>query len=164
MESHDTRDRTSRPLGAPSRSAGPSVAPLLRELLGDRLRRERRRQGRTLAEVARRAGMSMQHLSDVERGRKDPSSELLAAVLGALGVALPDLLGQVAAQGSAAHRPAADGALHSGRGRVLDLTAPRRSAPPPGTDRRGPGQGGASAPAPARSPGPHGTVRLLAAA
>jgi transcriptional regulator with XRE-family HTH domain len=68
------------------------LAPLWRELMGAELRAERHRQRRTLAEVAAAAGVSMQHLSDVERGRKDPSSELLAAILGALGIELPLLL------------------------------------------------------------------------
>ncbi|MGP5252651.1 helix-turn-helix domain-containing protein [Brachybacterium alimentarium] len=66
--------------------------PLLRELVGAVLRDERRRQARTLAQVAEAAGISMQHLSDVERGRKDPSSELLAAITGALGVSVSQLL------------------------------------------------------------------------
>ncbi|MGP9681205.1 helix-turn-helix domain-containing protein [Brachybacterium sp. AOP3-A1-3] len=68
------------------------LEPLLRELMGAVLRDERRRQGRTLAQVAATAGISMQHLSDVERGRKDPSSELLAAITGALEVSVPQLL------------------------------------------------------------------------
>lgn len=68
------------------------LEPLLRELVGAVLRDERRRQGRTLARVAQAAGISMQHLSDVERGRKDPSSELLAAITGALDVSVPQLL------------------------------------------------------------------------
>ena len=50
------------------------LEPLWRELMGAELRTERHRQHRTLAEVASAAGVSMQHLSDVERGRKDPSS------------------------------------------------------------------------------------------
>ncbi|GIF77486.1 hypothetical protein Asi02nite_70040 [Asanoa siamensis] len=65
---------------------------LLREVFGRLLRRARQRQGRTLAEVAREARVSAQYLSEVERGRKEPSSEVLAAVCGALGVDLPDLL------------------------------------------------------------------------
>lgn len=68
------------------------LEPLLRELMGAVLRDERRRQSRTLAQVATTAGISMQHLSDVERGRKDPSSELLAAITGALEVSVPQLL------------------------------------------------------------------------
>jgi transcriptional regulator with XRE-family HTH domain len=66
--------------------------PLLREVFGRLLRRVRLRQGRTLAEVAHDARVSAQYLSEVERGRKEPSSEVLAAVCGALGVELPDLL------------------------------------------------------------------------
>ena len=72
------------------------LEPLWRELMGAELRAERHRQHRTLAEVASAAGVSMQHLSDVERGRKDPSSELLAAILGALGLDLPLLLLRIA--------------------------------------------------------------------
>lgn len=68
------------------------LEPLLRELIGDALRTERRRQSRTLAQVAAAAGISMQHLSDVERGRKDPSSEILAAIAGALALSVPQLL------------------------------------------------------------------------
>ena len=68
------------------------LEPLLRELLGEALRRRRRAQGRTLTEVAARAGMSMQHLSDVERGRKDPSSEMVAAICGALDLTLGQLM------------------------------------------------------------------------
>ena len=59
--------------------------PLWREVLGERLRTLRRRRGLTLTDVAARAGISPQYLSEIERGRKDPSSEMLAAVAGALG-------------------------------------------------------------------------------
>ncbi|GAB3816108.1 hypothetical protein GCM10028820_14810 [Tessaracoccus terricola] len=69
--------------------AGPD--PLLRDLLGAELRAERLQQGRTLDDVARRAGIATQYLSEVERGRKDPSSEVLAAVTGALDLPLLDL-------------------------------------------------------------------------
>jgi transcriptional regulator with XRE-family HTH domain len=62
--------------------------PLWREAVGARLRRLRQRRGRTLVEVARLAGISPQYLSEIERGLKDPSSEILAAVSGALGVAV----------------------------------------------------------------------------
>ena len=58
--------------------------PLWREVVGARLRHLRIRRSLTLAEVAARAGISPQYLSEVERGRKDPSSEVLAAVAGAL--------------------------------------------------------------------------------
>ena len=52
------------------------------------LREERHRQHRTLAQVAERAGMSVQYLSEVERGRKEASSEMLAAACGSLGLSL----------------------------------------------------------------------------
>jgi DNA-binding XRE family transcriptional regulator len=66
----------------------PAPEPLWRDALGARLRRIRRRRGRTLAATARRAGISPQYLSEVERGRKDPSSEVVAAVAGALEVSV----------------------------------------------------------------------------
>jgi transcriptional regulator with XRE-family HTH domain len=69
--------------------------PLLRTLVGSVLRRHRLRQDRTLAEVARDACVSMPYLSEVERGRKEASSEVLAAVCDALGIDLADLLAEV---------------------------------------------------------------------
>ena len=51
--------------------------------------------GRTLADVAERAGVSTQYLSEVERGRKEPSSEVIGAVAGALGLRLVDLTSRV---------------------------------------------------------------------
>ncbi|MCA5892850.1 helix-turn-helix domain-containing protein [Isoptericola sp. NEAU-Y5] len=68
--------------------------PLLRHLVGAILRRARLRQGRTLQEVSATARMSTAYLSEVERGRKEASSEVLAAVCGALGIRLVDLVGQ----------------------------------------------------------------------
>ena len=65
--------------------------PLWREVVGARLRHLRRRRALTLAETARRAGISPQYLSEVERGRKDPSSEVLAAISGALGADLVEV-------------------------------------------------------------------------
>jgi transcriptional regulator with XRE-family HTH domain len=85
-------------------TAGPEVTrsgdvqrstPLLRTMLGDVLRRTRQDQGRTLADVAEDAKVSMPYLSEVERGRKEASSEVLAAVCDALGLELSDLLGEV---------------------------------------------------------------------
>jgi len=67
------------------------VEPLWREVAGDELRRERHRSERTLSDVAGQAGISVQYLSEVERGRKEASSEVLAAVAGALGLRLADL-------------------------------------------------------------------------
>src|SRR5260370_3114624 len=68
---------------------------LLRHLLGDALRRVRLRQGRTLREVAAGAGVSLGYLSEVERGQKEASSELLAAICTALNTPLSHVLGEV---------------------------------------------------------------------
>ncbi len=70
------------------REPGPVEEPLWREALGRRLRTLRTEQGETLVETAGRAGVSPQYLSEVERGRKDPSSEMIAALAGALGTTL----------------------------------------------------------------------------
>jgi transcriptional regulator with XRE-family HTH domain len=69
----------------------PEPEPLWREAVGRELREERQAQERTLADVAGQAGMSVQYLSEVERGLKEPSSEMLGAVCGALGLRLVDL-------------------------------------------------------------------------
>lgn len=79
-----------RPESARSRRPDTGRDPLWREVSGGVLRAERQRQGRTLADVAGRAGMSVQHLSDVERGRKEASSEMLAAATGSLGLSLAE--------------------------------------------------------------------------
>jgi transcriptional regulator with XRE-family HTH domain len=65
--------------------------PLWREAAGGVLRAERLAQQRTLSDVAQRAGVSTQYLSEVERGRKEASSEVLEAVTGALGLRLDEL-------------------------------------------------------------------------
>lgn len=69
--------------------------PVLREELGEVLRAVRRRQGRTLREVSAKAQVSLGYLSEVERGQKEASSELLAAICKALGVPLALLLREV---------------------------------------------------------------------
>src|SRR5581483_10741632 len=69
--------------------------PLWREVLGQRLRTLRLDQQETLAETAGRAGISPQYLSEIERGRKEPSSEMIAALAGALGTTLIGLTEQV---------------------------------------------------------------------
>jgi transcriptional regulator with XRE-family HTH domain len=68
---------------------------LLRHLLGDALRRLRLRQGRTLREVSAAARVSLGYLSEVERGQKEASSELLASICGALGAPLSQVLREV---------------------------------------------------------------------
>lgn len=79
---------------------------LLRSALGESLRRLRLEQGRTLAEVALAARISMPYLSEVERGLKEVSSEVLAALCAALGIELSELLVAVAFHLSA-NNPAA---------------------------------------------------------
>ena len=69
--------------------------PLWREVLGSRLRALRGERAETLAETAERAGISPQYLSEIERGRKEPSSEMIAALAGALDTTLADLTTQV---------------------------------------------------------------------
>src|SRR5580693_8090259 len=74
----------------------PRPEPLWREVLGQRLRTLRLDQQETLAKTAGRAGISPQYLSEVERGRKEPSSEMIAALAGALGVTVADLMADTA--------------------------------------------------------------------
>lgn len=73
----------------------PAVRPeperLWREALGEELRAQRAGRGDRIRDVAERAGVSPQYLSEVERGRKDPSSEMLAALAGALGLSTREL-------------------------------------------------------------------------
>ena len=68
----------------------------LREAVGEALRRRRQAQGRTLREVAEAAGVSLTYLSEVERGRKEASSEVLEAVCAALRLGLAELFFEVA--------------------------------------------------------------------
>jgi hypothetical protein len=79
----------------PARPTGPEAVPrepLWRDLVGDVLRRERLAQQRTLKDVADAARISLPYLSEVERGRKEASSEVLAAAAHALGLGLGELL------------------------------------------------------------------------
>ncbi len=68
---------------------------LLREAIGESLRRARMAQNRTLREVASAARVSLGYLSEVERGRKEASSELLASICAALDLPLADVLTDV---------------------------------------------------------------------
>src|SRR6201995_3545864 len=70
------------------------MTALLREVIGDVLRRARTEQGRTLREVSDTARVSLGYLSEVERGRKEASSELLSAICSALDVPLPRVLSE----------------------------------------------------------------------
>lgn len=68
---------------------------LLRRELGDVLREQRQHQGRTLREVSASAAVSLGYLSEVERGEKEASSELLGSICSALGLPLSDILREV---------------------------------------------------------------------
>ncbi|MDP9408363.1 MAG: helix-turn-helix transcriptional regulator [Actinomycetota bacterium] len=68
---------------------------VLRTLIGEALRTTRLRQRRTLREVSSAARVSLGYLSEVERGQKEASSELLASICRALGVRLSDVLRDV---------------------------------------------------------------------
>lgn len=69
---------------------------LWREVVGEQLRAIRRSRGETLKLVATRAGVSPQYLSEIERGGKEPSSEILAAIGASLEITLLDLTTGVA--------------------------------------------------------------------
>ena len=90
------------------------MTALLREVIGDVLRHARIEQGRTLREVSDDARVSLGYLSEVERGRKEASSELLSAICGALDVPLSRVLTD-AGEEMARHEQApaeADGRQH----------------------------------------------------
>jgi transcriptional regulator with XRE-family HTH domain len=91
----------------------------LREAVGGALRRRRLAQGRTLREVAEAAGVSLTYLSEVERGRKEASSEVLEAVCAALRLGLAELLLEVAETLAAAELT------------VIGASGGLRGAPPP---------------------------------
>jgi transcriptional regulator with XRE-family HTH domain len=125
---------TARPAPAPA-----AREPLWRHVVGDVLRRERLAQERTLKEVAEAALISMPYLSEIERGRKEASSEVLAAAAHALGLGLADLL--TLAQGELARLARATAARAATRQPYL------RSA-----DRAGAGPIGRAAASPAHAP------------
>jgi transcriptional regulator with XRE-family HTH domain len=78
---------------------------VLREVIGDELRRVRQDQGRTLRDVSAAAAVSLGYLSEVERGQKEASSELLAAICGALDVSLAQVLTSVTTHIVEAEKP-----------------------------------------------------------
>lgn len=80
--------------------------PLLRTEIGDVLRALRQEQGRTLREVSSQARVSLGYLSEVERGQKEASSELLESITTALGVPLWFVLRQVADRMAASYAAA----------------------------------------------------------
>jgi transcriptional regulator with XRE-family HTH domain len=123
--------------------------PLLRHLIGIALRRARQRQGRTLREVAASAGVSIAYLSELERGRKEASSEVLAAICRALGWQISDLLDDVQEELARQRgreevrpvlaRPAANRPVPAGRrpyeGRLCAVTPLRPARQPAGPGR-----------------------------
>jgi transcriptional regulator with XRE-family HTH domain len=118
---------------------------LLRHLLGDALRRLRQRQGRTLREVSAAARVSLGYLSEVERGQKEASSELLAAICSALGAPLSQVFREVSdnfALAELQNEPVLAGA------REPALDAPAAVGPAVGMDTSGAPQafGGAAQP------------------
>lgn len=113
--------------------------PLWREALGGVLRAERLEQERILTEVAAEAGVSPQYLSEIERGRKEPSSEILGAVTEALGLELHDVVGRVGAVLETRHEAAR---RETERRELVELARSVSPAPRGGTELAPP-QGGA---------------------
>jgi transcriptional regulator with XRE-family HTH domain len=108
-------------LAPPHREPTPSRSVperLWRDVVGEEIRRMRTARSERLADVARRAGISPQYLSEIERGVKDPSSESLAAVAGALGTTVEGLAQR-------AYRLAPVVPLHAARRPSVGSTAPR---------------------------------------
>lgn len=81
-------------------------AVLLRDVIGESLREERMAQGKTLREVSKEARVSLGYISEVERGQKEASSELLASICGALEVPLSEVL-QVVSEKMSTHEQVA---------------------------------------------------------
>jgi transcriptional regulator with XRE-family HTH domain len=100
-----------RPVVEPRSVEPRTVEPLWREVVGQLLRDRRHDRGEKLTETAGRAGVSTQYLSEVERGRKEPSSEVISAVAGALDLTLLDVTVGVARRLSVA------GSMATGRPR-----------------------------------------------
>ena len=116
---------------------------LLRTQLGNTLRGHRLRQRRTLRDVSGRARVSLGYLSEVERGQKEASSELLASICDALDVELADLLAEVSLE------------LRGATGAPSARSRPRSTPPPPGSrpaSCRGVGRRARTGPG--RRPGP----------
>jgi transcriptional regulator with XRE-family HTH domain len=79
---------------------------LLRNVIGEEIRRHRLNQGRTLRDVAKSAAVSLGYLSEIERGVKEPSSEMLAAICAALEITVGNLVMAAGAQLQASERSA----------------------------------------------------------
>ena len=102
---------------------------LLRQVIGNVFRRLRRERGITLRELAELAQVSVPYLSEIERGRKEPSSEILAAICRALDLELTDLLAEVQFDLATAVRSTLPIRLQTAAIRVEE-SAPRRITSP----------------------------------
>src|SRR5436309_16131067 len=100
------------------------MPPLMREVIGDVLRRARTTQGRTLREVSDSARVSLGYLSEVERGRKEPSSELLNAICDALDVPLSSVLTNAGERMASVQRPAVGATTDGASGTSLQVVIP----------------------------------------
>ncbi|ADB35919.1 transcriptional regulator, XRE family [Kribbella flavida DSM 17836] len=100
---------------------------LLRQVIGNVFRRLRRERGITLRELAELAQVSVPYLSEIERGRKEPSSEILAAICRALDLELSDLLAEVQFDLATAVRSTLPVRLQTAAIRVTE-SAPQRIA------------------------------------
>ena len=98
---------------------------LLRDALGDTLRDARTRQNRTLRDVSTAANVSLGYLSEVERGRKEASSELLASICEALDVRLSDVLD------TASHNLRVDARVAAGKAAITSNSV-KAGIPPTG--------------------------------
>jgi transcriptional regulator with XRE-family HTH domain len=116
--------------------------PVLRQVVGETLRGLRLRQRRTLREVSSSARVSLGYLSEVERGQKEPSSELLASICAALDVELSELFAEVSTTLRREEKLAHVGRIATipGAGSARIGTAPIGTAPigTPGGDSAGP--------------------------
>ncbi|BBY00095.1 transcriptional regulator ClgR [Mycobacterium seoulense] len=96
------------------------MPPLVREVIGDVLREARMTQGRTLREVSDSARVSLGYLSEVERGRKEPSSELLNAICEALEMPLSSVLTDAGERMAGVERAAREAPADGLRGPSID--------------------------------------------
>jgi transcriptional regulator with XRE-family HTH domain len=103
---------------------------LLRQVIGNVFRRLRRERGITLRELAELAQVSVPYLSEIERGRKEPSSEILAAICRALDLELTDLLAEVQFDLATAVRATLPVRLQTAAIRVTDSTPQRIQSSP----------------------------------
>jgi transcriptional regulator with XRE-family HTH domain len=107
-------ERTVVPLGERREARAPRE-PALRQVFGSVLRRTRLAQQRTLADVAAQAQVSTPYLSEIERGLKEASSEVLASICRALDMQVLDLVAQAHGELSAVQHPRAASQLGATR-------------------------------------------------